>query len=60
MNENEKRVLEFLKNSDKPLRPGDIAQGLNMDSKDVSEIIAKLKKEDKIYSPKRCYYTAKK
>ena len=47
MNEKEKMILEFLKNSDKPLKPGDIAESLNMDSKEVSSIITKLKKEGK-------------
>lgn len=59
MDEKDKKVLEFLKNSDKPLRPGDIAESLNMDSKEVSSIITKLKKEGKVFSPKRCYYSAK-
>ena len=59
MNEKEKMIVEFLKNSDKPLKPGDIAESLNMDSKEVSSIITKLKKEGKVISPKRCYYSAK-
>ncbi|WP_417035530.1 transcriptional regulator [Desulfovibrio piger] len=50
------KVLEVLVNAGKPLRPGDIAKELGVDSKEVSKAIAELKKEGKVMSPKRCYY----
>ena len=40
----------------KPVRPGDIAKALGVDSKEVSKACAELKKAGKIHSPKRCYY----
>ncbi len=49
-------VLKAMQDAGKPVRPGDIAKVLNVDSKDVSKAIAALKKEGKIHSPKRCYY----
>ena len=52
----EDKVLEILTKADKPLRPGDIAKELGVDSKDVSKAIAALKKEGKDMSPKRCFY----
>lgn len=52
----EEQVLKSMKDAGKPIRPGDIAKALGMESKDVSAIIANLKKQGKIYSPKRCYY----
>ena len=52
----ENKALEVLVNAGKPLRPGDIAKELGVDSKEVSKAIAKLKKEGKVTSPKRCYY----
>lgn len=52
----EDKVLEILTKADKPLRPGDIAKELGVDSKDVSKAIAALKKEGKVMSPKRCLY----
>ena len=52
----ENKVLEVLVNAGKPLRPGDIAKELGVDSKEVSKAIAELKKEGKVMSPKRCYY----
>lgn len=53
------KVIEVFKKSEKPLRPGDIAQELGIDSKEVSAVIKKLKEEGKVFSPKRCYYDLK-
>ena len=53
----EDKVLETMKAADKPVRPGDIAKALGVDSKEVSKAITKLKKEGKVISPKRCYYS---
>jgi len=55
----EEKVLEKMKELDKPVRPGDIAKELGVDSKEVSKAIKKLKDEGKIESPKRCYYQPK-
>ncbi len=55
----ETKVLEVLQKSDEPLKSGDIAKILNIDSKEVSKAIKKLKEQGKIESPKRCYYKAK-
>jgi predicted transcriptional regulator len=53
------KVLEVFQNSNKPLRPGDIAKQTGIESKDVSKIIKELREEGKIHSPKRCYYALK-
>ena len=52
----EDKVLNAMKEAGKPVRPGDIAKALGVDSKEVSKACAELKKAGKIYSPKRCYY----
>jgi predicted transcriptional regulator len=52
-------VINTFKEIGKPLRPGDIAKKLGIESKEVSEIIKELKEEGKIHSPKRCYYALK-
>lgn len=52
----EEKILQILKNADQPMRPGDIAKELGVDSKEISKAIAALKKEGKITSPKRCFY----
>lgn len=53
----EKDVLETMKRTGKPVRPGDIAKILGVDSKEVSKAINSLKKKGKVISPKRCYYS---
>ncbi|RLB41608.1 MAG: transcriptional regulator [Deltaproteobacteria bacterium] len=53
----EKKVLDAMKKAGKPVRPGDIAKILGVDSKEVSKAISELKKKGKVMSPKRCYYS---
>ena len=53
------KVLNSFKNSEKPLRPGEIAKETGIESKEVSKIIGELREEGKVYSPKRCYYALK-
>jgi Mn-dependent DtxR family transcriptional regulator len=52
----EKKVLSAMKKAGKPVRPGDVAKMLGVESKDVSKVIQSLKKQAKVVSPKRCYY----
>jgi len=52
----ESNVLDVLTRAGKPLRPGDIAKELGVESKQVSKVIADLKKDGRVLSPKRCYY----
>ena len=52
-------VLEAMKKAGKPVRPGDNAKMLNVDSKEVSKAIKELKEQGKVYSPKRCFYSPK-
>ncbi|MBI4773978.1 MAG: transcriptional regulator [Deltaproteobacteria bacterium] len=56
MDDNEKMVLEAMKQAGKPVRPGDLANATGLESKDVSKLIDSLKKQGKVMSPKRCYY----
>ncbi|MFH1115794.1 MAG: MarR family transcriptional regulator [Pseudomonadota bacterium] len=56
MEDDEKAVLEAMKNAGKPVRPGDVAKSLDLESKEVSKIINSLKKKGMVVSPKRCYY----
>ncbi len=53
-------TLKGLEHAGKPMRPGDIAKMIYLESKEVSKYIKELKKEGRIYSPKRCYYDIKK
>ena len=56
MDKNTKKVLDAMKKAGAPVRPGDLAKQLGMESKDVSKIIQELKKEGAVTSPKRCYW----
>lgn len=51
------KVLKAMKEMGKPVKPGDLAEKLGMDSKAVSKTIDALKKAGKVNSPKRCFYT---
>ena len=53
----EKKVLNAMKKAAKPVRPGEVAKMIGVESKDVSKIISSLKKKGKVISPKRCYYS---
>ena len=52
----EDKVLQAMKDAGKPVRPGEVADVIGVDSKEVSKAIKKLKEAGKIHSPKRCYY----
>ncbi|TCQ06675.1 helix-turn-helix domain-containing protein [Serpentinicella alkaliphila] len=56
---NEELVLRALNESGEPLRPGEIAEKAGLDKTEVDKAIKTLKKEEKIFSPKRCFYQAK-
>lgn len=56
MGDLEKKVLGAMKKAGKPVRPGDLAKMMGLDSKEVSKGIETLKKEGKVTSPRRCYY----
>lgn len=51
-----KRVLEIMRAEGEPLNAGKIAELGGLDRKDVDKAMTQLKKEEKIVSPKRCYW----
>lgn len=55
----EDQIIDTLKQSDKPLSAGQIAEKTGLDRKMVDKAMAKLKTEEKIISPVRCFWTAK-
>lgn len=52
-------VLDLLESSE-PLRTGEIAEQLGVEKKELDRTMKALKSEEKIFSPKRCYYSVKK
>ncbi|MDW7645393.1 MAG: MarR family transcriptional regulator [Desulfuromonadales bacterium] len=51
------KVLEVMRQEGQPLNAGKIAELGGLDRKEVDKAMAQLKKEEKIVSPKRCYWT---
>lgn len=52
-------VLKTLKDSEKPLKCGEIAEKCGQDKVAVDKVIKMLVKEELVTSPMRCYYEAK-
>ncbi len=53
------KVLETLKVAGKPLKAGEIAEASGLDKKEVDKAMKILKAEEKIISPKRCFWEPK-
>jgi biotin operon repressor len=56
MADNEKKILEVMKKAGKPVKSGEVAEITGLDQKEVGKIIAGLKKQGKVISPKNCFY----
>jgi biotin operon repressor len=52
-------VVSTIKAAKKPLKSGEIAELAGISKTDVDKAINELKKEERIYSPKRCFYDLK-
>lgn len=52
-------VLNTLKEAGNPLKSKEIAEAAGVDKKEIDKAIKALKKEEKIISPKFCYYAPK-
>jgi hypothetical protein len=50
------KVLQIMRDEGHPLNAGKITELGGLDRKEVDKAMAKLKKEEKIISPKRCYW----
>ena len=53
------KVLETMKKAGEPLNTGKIVELSGMERKDVEKAMKTLKKEERIVSPKRCYWQLK-
>ncbi len=53
------KVLQVLLTAGKPLKAGEIAEASGLDKKEVDKAMKVLKKEEKIVSPKRCFWEPK-
>ncbi len=55
----EDQIIATLKQNEKPMSAGQIAEKTGIDRKLVDKAMSKLKTEEKIISPVRCFWTAK-
>lgn len=56
MADDKTKILDAMKKTGKPVRPGEVAKTTGIDSKEVSKLIKELKKEGKVHSPKNCFW----
>ncbi len=56
--ETTEKVLDVMRETGEPLNAGKIAEISGLERKEVDKAMKTLKKEEKIISPKRCYWTA--
>jgi len=52
-------VLSVLQKSGKPMKTAEIVAATGLDKKEVEKAIKALKTEEKVFSPKNCFYQAK-
>ncbi|MBI9053083.1 MAG: MarR family transcriptional regulator [Bacteroidales bacterium] len=57
--ETTQKVLDTMKGAGKALKAGEIAEIAGLDRKEVDKAMKVLKKEEKIVSPKVCFWEAK-
>ena len=55
----EDQIIATLKQNEKPMSAGQIAEKTGIDRKLVDKAMSKLKTEEKIISPVLCFWTAK-
>jgi hypothetical protein len=53
------KVLETMQTAGKPMKAGEIAEASGLDKKEVDKAMKVLKKEERIVSPKYCYWEPK-
>ncbi|MDA3953694.1 MAG: MarR family transcriptional regulator [Bacteroidales bacterium] len=57
--ENTQKVIDVMNSAGKALKAGEIAELAGLDKKDVDKAMKILKKEEKIVSPKVCFWEPK-
>ena len=53
-------VLKTLSDAKTPMKCGEIAESSGIDKTEIEKSLKVLKSEDKVFSPKRCFYDIKK
>jgi len=55
--DNSAKIIGVMKKNKEPMRPADIAEKAGLDNKEVTKILGDLKKDGRVISPKRCFYS---
>ncbi len=55
--DNKEKVIEAFRNSEDPLNATKVSEISGVEKKEVDKIMKELKKDERIVSPKRCYWT---
>ena len=53
------QIIEAMEKSAQPMSAGQVADVTGIDRKEIDKAMKALKKEEKIVSPKRCYWEPK-
>jgi len=59
MSDKETTILSAMAKAKKPLKAGEVAELTGIPKDEVAKIIAGLKKQGRVESPKACYYQLK-
>ena len=54
---NEEKVLKAMKKAGEPVKPGDLVELTGLSKEEITKTINALKKDGKVISPKRCFYS---
>lgn len=57
--DNYEAILDFFSKAEEPVSAGQVAAATGIERKEVDKVMTKLKKEEKIVSPKKCYWEIK-
>jgi predicted Zn-ribbon and HTH transcriptional regulator len=57
--DNKEKVIKAFKDEGEPLNATKVSQISGVEKKEVDKIMKDLKKDETIYSPKRCYWALK-
>ena len=50
------KIIKAIKDTGKPMRPGEVAEKAGIDKKEAEKAIKKLKDQGVLTSPMRCFY----
>ena len=56
----QEKIIKAFEDAKKAMRPGEIAEAAGLEKKEVEKAIKKMKADETIFSPKRCFYDIKK